>query len=554
MDLLVDGDRVSATGVDLEVPEGTEVIDGSGRTLLPGLIDSHTHTWSADQLRQALVFGVTTELDMFTDHRFAARMREEQRDGGVNARADLFSAGTCATCPGGHGTEYGIEIPTLTEPDEAAAFVEGRLAEGSDYIKIIRGSRTMPSLRRETIAALIGAAHAQGKLAVVHVLSYRHARETVQDGADGLAHLFIDESPEPDFAPLVAARGSFVIPTLTVLESACGVPSGAPLLDDDRLAPFLTPMDEAMLRSAFSFEGTLEYARRAVLLLRGASVPICAGTDAGNPGTTHGASIHRELELLVEAGLDPVEALASATSVPARCFSLSDRGRVAPGLRADLVLVRGDPTVDIFAARDIAAVWKTGVLCERAEYRARAAEERGKASRVRPPPSGVEDGLVSDFEDDTTETRFGAGWSVSTDEVRGGTSKASTEVVPDGAAGTRYSLRVSGTVMAGTIFAWAGALFSPGSRPFDAVDLSSKQTLSFWAKGDGGRYSVMLFTQRAGFMPAVQPFDAGAEWRRYEYRLKEFAGASGQGLMGVLFAAGPAPGDFAFQIDEVRFD
>jgi hypothetical protein len=127
--------RIAAVGGGL--PAGAEIIEGAGRTLLPGLIDAHTHAF-ADALERALQFGVTTELDMFTDHRFAAAMRSQQRTpGGAPGRADLFSAGTLITAPKGHGTEYGLAIPTLTTAQEAQGFVDARIAEGSDYIKIV---------------------------------------------------------------------------------------------------------------------------------------------------------------------------------------------------------------------------------------------------------------------------------------------------------------------------------------------------------------------------------------------------------------------------------
>jgi imidazolonepropionase-like amidohydrolase len=87
---------------------------------------------------------------------------------------------------------------------------------------------------------------------------------------------------------------------------------------------------------------------------------LLTGTDAPAPGTSYGASIHGELALFVREGLTPVEALA-ATSAPARCFHLSDRGAIRPGLRADLVLVEGDPTKNILATRNIVAVWKRGI-------------------------------------------------------------------------------------------------------------------------------------------------------------------------------------------------
>lgn len=102
--------------------------------------------------------------------------------------------------------------------------------------------------------------------------------------------------------------------------------------------------------------------------LRAAHVPVLAGTDALNPGVVHGASLHRELELLVHAGLSPSEALSAATFVPAACFHLDDRGRVAPGLRADLVLVDGDATRDVLATRRIVTVWRAGLPVDRARY------------------------------------------------------------------------------------------------------------------------------------------------------------------------------------------
>jgi imidazolonepropionase-like amidohydrolase len=97
-------------------------------------------------------------------------------------------------------------------------------------------------------------------------------------------------------------------------------------------------------------------------------VEILAGSDAPNPGTAHGASLHHELELLVRAGLTPIEALRAATSAPARRFGLADRGRIAPGQRADLLLVAGDPTADILATRAIERIWKNGAVVERRRY------------------------------------------------------------------------------------------------------------------------------------------------------------------------------------------
>ena len=97
-------------------PTDAEIIDGTGKTLLPGLIDAHVHVFGP-VLKQALIFGVTTELDMFTDYRMVAEVKRQQAEGHAFDMADLFSAGTAVTAPGGHCTEYGIPIPTITSPN-----------------------------------------------------------------------------------------------------------------------------------------------------------------------------------------------------------------------------------------------------------------------------------------------------------------------------------------------------------------------------------------------------------------------------------------------------
>ncbi|HEX7123989.1 MAG TPA: amidohydrolase family protein [Gemmatimonadaceae bacterium] len=390
-DVLVSGGRIAQIGSGLNAPTGATVVDGSGKTLLPGLIDAHTHSWG-DASRTALMFGVTTELDMFTDATFARQARAEQAAGRATNRADLFSAGTLVTAPGGHGTEFGIPIPTISSPDSAQAFVDARIAEGSDYIKIVYDAgrtygMTMPSISKATLQAVIAAAHGRDKLAVVHVGDYQSAREAIEAGADGLVHLFLDREPAADFAQLVATRGAFVVPTLTVLRTLAGTGGGAPLASDPRIVPYLSRADSVALRQTFpprpgARKLNDEPARITVRQLRAAGVPILAGTDAGNPGTSHGAALHRELELLVEAGLSAQEALAAATSVPAKSFKLDDRGRIAAGLRADLLLVEGDPTADITATRAIAGVWKQGVPANRAQYAAELAAARQAAGKL----------------------------------------------------------------------------------------------------------------------------------------------------------------------------
>ena len=191
--------------------------------------------------------------------------------------------------------------------------------------------------------------------------------------------------------------------------------------------------------------------------------------------------------------------------MPARIYSLRDRGRVAPGLRADLVLVNGDPSRDISATRDIVSIWKRGVRLERAKAPAATAAA----------PAATTTGLVSDF-DASTDLRaeFGSGWQTSTDSLMGGKSTATLTVVQGGAKKTRSALEVSGSVAGGVAYPWAGAMFFPGATPMAPVDLSKFKEIVFWARGDGGAHQVMVFAARLGNIPATQPFTPGTRVAR----------------------------------------
>ncbi|MGO9181041.1 MAG: amidohydrolase family protein [Candidatus Limnocylindrales bacterium] len=388
--VVIDGGVVRAVGES--VPVGATVVDAGGGTLLPGLIDSHCHT-SIDSLRLALRFGVTTELDMMGywpgEHRHLVAESDDL--------ADVRAAGMCVTAPGGHPTEYGPpegdddhpEIPegmTLEEAMAAFAFpfcstaeetitlVAQQIALGSDYIKImiedgtVVGHPGLPVISDEVLEAAVAEAHRHGKLTVAHVTTIEGARRAVRAGVDGLGHLFLDGPHTPGIVAEIVAAGTFVIPTLTVVSSAVGH-SGAAFASDERVSSRLSTAWLESLRGCANVypQGRLEDALGTVAALQAAGVDILAGTDVTQPspefgGLAHGASVHHELQLLVAAGLTPVQALRAATSTPARRFGLTDRGRISAGARADLLLVDGDPTTAISDTLSIRAVWRCGVL------------------------------------------------------------------------------------------------------------------------------------------------------------------------------------------------
>ena len=352
-------------------PVDLPVVDGSGRTLLPGFIDSHAHVQSENGLRNALRFGVTTQLDMFTRVEFMQTHRA-QRDQVVRTDlSDLYSAGAPVTSAGGMGTQFGIPFPTIARPEEASDFVRARLAEGSDYIKILYEPEAgiVTTISAETLLAVVKAAHEQGAMAVAHITSLKGARDAVAAGVDGLVHFFGDTLIDDALTRSIATRRIFVAPTLFFFATLSGVGLGPELAANPHLSPLLTaaqrtsltapppgkdgPMGPYLVR--FNITTASENVRR----LRAAGVRILAGDDAPNLGA-HGASMHGELELLTRAGLTPAEALEAATRAPAEAFKLTDRGRIAPGARADMVMVDGNPLTDIKATRAIVRVFKNG--------------------------------------------------------------------------------------------------------------------------------------------------------------------------------------------------
>lgn len=323
--------------------DGDEVVDAAGGTVLPGLVDAHVHLVPG-ALERSPASGVTTVLDMFSTPDVVAEAKERARS--RPDVADVRSAGIGATAPGGHPSVVYAPFPTLTAADQAERFVAERIAEGSDYLKVFSGiGGRWPSLDSGTVEALVTAAHARGLVVVAHVSSTAGVEQVVSAGVDVVAHVPVDAELDEALVDRMAEAGIAVGPTLVTVENTFGGPGwrggGSPH------------------RSR---------AEGAVRRLAAAGITLLAGTDAPNPGTAFGTSLHRELELLVRCGVDPARALAAATGEPARVFGLADRGRVAPGRRADLLLVSGDPVADITATRAIERIWRAGVACDRGAF------------------------------------------------------------------------------------------------------------------------------------------------------------------------------------------
>jgi hypothetical protein len=172
-----------------------------------------------------------------------------------------------------------------------------------------------------------------------------------------------------------------------------------------------------------------------------------------------------------------------------------------------------------------------------------------------PAPAGSESGMVSNFDDLKVAANYGT-WIGAGDTMNGGKSTATLDVVQPGADGTKGALQVTGEVIGGQSgpFSFAGALYSPGSTPMQPVNLSSKKTISFWAKGDGKSYMLVVLTEArngSNGPPAMTPFAAGPEWKQYTFPFSAFE-TDGSDLTGLGFIHPQEPGKFQFEIDQLE--
>ncbi len=554
-DVIVKDGRITAIGKKLTTAN-LPVVDGVGKTLLPGLIDAHTHSY-LDAQQQALRFGVTTELDMMGDWQRLPLIKKQRESMDQTDQADLYSAGAAVTAPGGHGTQFGTNPPTLAKGADAKAFVNARVAEGSDYVKIIvedlsayGSSKSLPTIAPTQVQTSIQAAHAAKRLAVVHVSKLDTAMQVVSAGADGLVHIFADQIISAPLLKLSKQRNAFVVPTLSVIASVAGTAEGAKLAADQQLQTRLSNLQKQTLKQQFRSTANatqLDRALQSVKALHLAGVDILAGTDAGNPGTAHGASMHGELALLVQAGLSPRAALAAATSLPAKRFGLTGRGHIRVGDRADLLLVNGNPTHDILATRAIAKVWKNGYAIDLSlpKQQAAAAIDSQLANVT----------LISDFEKAELSVAMGFGWQATTDQMAGGASVVALKAVMPGANSSKAAMQISGEIKAGFAYPWSGAMWFPAAQPMQALDYSARTEVVFDVQGDGGRYNVMVFSgESVQGIPVMQSFVANQSWRQVRMKLADFQGADFKQLRGIAITAGDAPHAFQFTIDnfEVR--
>lgn len=394
--LLVQGKRITAVGAGVAVPRGARRVECAGRTLLPGLISDHSHVgqvqgvqngaafYTRDNVRRELAqfsrYGVTTVTALGNNAPLFGELRREAHRGLLGG-SDLL------------GVEQGIGVPQGAPPQdmlkvgpdqlfrpatpEAARRAVGLMASRhTDLVKLWLddfGGKLPVKMKPAVYRAVIEESHRRGLRVAAHVHDLEDAEAIVAAGADILAHGVRDQTVPAALIERLKRKKIWYIATLQLDDAAVAWAdqaswSRAPWVQKGLSAPlrrqFASPAWRARTRSGAQADAarrSLEFNLKNLKLLFDAGVPLGFGTDSGaTPLRVPGVAEHRELELMVQAGLTPLQALSVATRGAANLMHLSDRGVLAAGKRADLLLVQGDPSTDIQNVHQVVGVWMQG--------------------------------------------------------------------------------------------------------------------------------------------------------------------------------------------------
>jgi imidazolonepropionase-like amidohydrolase len=372
--VIVEGTRISWIGPVGHLAGGDRltVTEGNGRFLLPGLINCHVHLChdgapnlfaqaQADSptaatlrgflnLQLTLLSGVTTVRDCGAAGGVAIELSRAVENGLITGPR-VLAAGRVITMTGGHGYFIGREADGA---DAVRAATRAEIKEGAHFIKAMATggvltpgvSPTQTALQPDELEAVAREAHNSGRRAACHAIGNAGIKNAVRAGIDSIEHAYYLDDEALD---LMIDHSTYIVPTLLAGHQI--VSNG----QAGRVPPWIT---EKSLASA-------EHHHESFAAAVKSGLKIAAGTDAGTPFNPHG-DLAAELKLMVDYGLSPADAIVAATRNAAENLGLlSDTGTVEAGKRADLILVDGDPTVDISCLSRVSYVVSNGMTMGR---------------------------------------------------------------------------------------------------------------------------------------------------------------------------------------------
>jgi imidazolonepropionase-like amidohydrolase len=410
--IVIAGDKIqlAGAGITLELTQGAKIIDGRGKWVVPGLVDSHVHFFQSGNLYtrpDAADFNAVMPYAKEFE-RNAARLDATFKvwlASGVTGVADvggpfwnfdvrdralaspaaprMVVAGPLISMIADPPLDLGDPpIIKIESPDAARALVARELARNPDYIKVwfIYEKGDDVAAHEAIVKAAGDAAHAAGKRLAVHATELVVAKAALRAGADYLVHSVFDEPVDDEFIALAKKNHALYCPTLFVMESYelalsnqwRATPEELKHADPEILAAMddlneipaekLPPRVVKFMEDPKPVEPPI-IGMKNLMRVSAAGVTIVMGTDAGNIGTLHGPSIHREMKMMVESGLTPLQVLRSATFDGAKTMGLEGKvGEVEAGMLADLVILDGDPLADIGNLAKVYRTIKGGVV------------------------------------------------------------------------------------------------------------------------------------------------------------------------------------------------
>lgn len=371
--VITDG-RIQTVGPrsDVTVPDEAQIIDVAGKTIMPGLINAHGHVggtlglegshYNTDNLLRQLGlyarYGVTTVNSLGGDEEQGFALRNSQFDQNLD-RARIYVAGSVVL----GDTEADVRAEVNRNADMGANFIKVRIDDELG---------TAEKMPRNIFDALVDQAHIRRLPVAAHLFYLDDAKYILNSGADLLAHSVRDLPVDDEFIDLINSKGVCYIPTLTREVSTFIYESEPEFFSDPY---FIKEAESAILeqlksperqtrmqnsRAAAGYKIALEVAMANIKALNDGDVRIAMGTDTGPPARFQGYFEHMEMQMMVDAGMSPIEAIRASTGVAADCIGMGDIGTLEPGKWADLIVLDANPAEDIENSKTISSVWIAG--------------------------------------------------------------------------------------------------------------------------------------------------------------------------------------------------